>query len=152
MRHTKPTGLEFFRLDPVLDGVVGDEVPDELLVCFVQLAAPPLGRTKQLAVVQRVVGNGKPVHRAFLHPRQRWDRYLCTYDLYGPVHNVFDACRYRTLRGQVGGGLGPGNRELLGPVKWHRADRRVQFWAQKTLSHCSPQPPIQNILEINKKL
>ncbi len=61
MRHTKPTGLEFLRLDPVLDRVVGDEVPDELLVCLVQLAASPLGRTKQLAVVQRVVGNGKPV-------------------------------------------------------------------------------------------
>jgi hypothetical protein len=25
--------------------------------------------------------------------------YLCTYDLYGPVRNVFDACRY--IRGQV---------------------------------------------------
>jgi hypothetical protein len=31
-----------------------------------------------------------------------------------------------------GRGLGPGNREFLGPVKWHRADRRVPFGAQKT--------------------
>ncbi len=53
--------------------MVGDEVPDELLVCLVQLAASPLGRTKQLAVVQRVVGNGKPVHNAVSHPRQKWD-------------------------------------------------------------------------------
>jgi hypothetical protein len=63
-RITKPAGLEFLRLDPVLDRVVGDEVPDELLMGLVQLAALPLGRTKQLAVVQRVVGNGKPDHKA----------------------------------------------------------------------------------------
>jgi hypothetical protein len=44
--------------------------------------------------------------------RIRYFIYLCTYDLYGPVHNVFDACRYN--RGQVGGGLGPGNREFFG--------------------------------------
>ncbi len=31
-----------------------------------------------------------------------------------------------------GRGLGPGNRKFLGPVKWHRADRRVPFWAKKT--------------------
>jgi hypothetical protein len=73
MRITQPAGLEFLRLDPVLDRVVSDEVPDELLVCLVQLAALPLGRAKQLAVVQRVVGNGKPVHNAVSHPRQRWD-------------------------------------------------------------------------------
>jgi hypothetical protein len=29
-------------------------------------------------------------------------KYLCTYDLYGPVRNVFDAGRY--LRGEVVGG------------------------------------------------
>ncbi len=56
--------------------------------------------------------------------------YLCTYDLYGPVHNVFDACRYITWAS--GKGLGPGNGKFLGPVKWHRAVRRVPFGAQKT--------------------
>jgi hypothetical protein len=30
-----------------------------------------------------------------------------------------------------GRGLVPGNREFLGPVKWHRADRRVPFGAKK---------------------
>jgi hypothetical protein len=30
-----------------------------------------------------------------------------------------------------GRGLVPGNREFLGPVKWHRADRRVLFGAKK---------------------
>jgi hypothetical protein len=38
-----------------------------------------------------------------------------------PVRNVFDAGRYITLAS--GRGLGPGNGEFLGPVKWHRADR-----------------------------
>ncbi len=46
------------------------------------------------------------------------------------------------LLGEVGGGLGPGIREILGPVKWHRADRRVPFGAQKTRAmkpfHSSP--------------
>jgi len=26
-----------------------------------------------------------------------------------------------------GRGLGPGNQDFFGPVKWHRADRRVSF-------------------------
>jgi hypothetical protein len=58
--------------------------------------------------------------------------YLCTYDLYGPVRNVFDAGRY-IIRAS-GRGLGPGNWEFLGPVNLHRADRRVPFGAQKTLA------------------
>jgi hypothetical protein len=37
------------------------------------------------------------------------------------------------LRGQVGRGLGPGKREFFGAVKWHRAERRVPFRAQKTI-------------------
>jgi hypothetical protein len=48
--------------------------------------------------------------------------YLCTYDLYSPVHNVLDACTSITRAS--------GRR--LGPVKWHRANRRVPFGAQKT--------------------
>ncbi len=35
--------------------------------------------------------------------------------------------RANPLRGQVGGGMGPGNLDFLGPVKWHRAVRRVSF-------------------------
>jgi hypothetical protein len=45
--------------------------------------------------------------------------YLRTYDLYGPLFLM----RADPLRGQVGRGLCPGNREFLGPVKWHRADK-----------------------------
>jgi hypothetical protein len=41
--------------------------------------------------------------------------YLCIYDLYGPVHNVFDACR--SIARASGRGLGPGNRDFFGPVK-----------------------------------
>ncbi len=67
---------------------------------------------------------------------------LCTYDLYGPVRNVSDACRY-TLRGQVGGGWTLEIKSFLGPVKWHRADRLFPPLLQcgkATLPHCSPPP------------
>jgi hypothetical protein len=40
--------------------------------------------------------------------------------------------RADTLRGQVGGGWALEMESFLGPVKWHRADRRVPFGAQKT--------------------
>ncbi len=36
------------------------------------------------------------------------------------------------LLGQVGGGWALEFESFLGPVKWHRADRRVLFGAQKT--------------------
>ncbi len=52
--------------------------------------------------------------------------YLCTYDFYSPVHNVLDP-----LLGQVGGGWALEFESFLGPVKWHRVDRRVPFGAQK---------------------
>ncbi len=42
--------------------------------------------------------------------------YLCTFDLYGPVHNCFDAGRY-IMWGGGGRGVGAGNREFLGPLK-----------------------------------
>jgi hypothetical protein len=41
------------------------------------------------------------------------NNYFCTYDLYGPVHNLFDAGRYITWAS--GMGLGPGNGEYFGP-------------------------------------
>ncbi len=54
--------------------------------------------------------------------------YLWTYDLYGPTRNAFDAGK--SITRASGRGLGPGNRDFLGPVKWHRAVRRVPFGAQ----------------------
>ncbi len=38
--------------------------------------------------------------------------YLCTYDLYGPIPNVFDASIHH--EGKWDGGLGPGPRDFLG--------------------------------------
>ncbi len=38
--------------------------------------------------------------------------YLCTYDLYSLVSNVFDACRSITRASERG--LGPGNRDIIG--------------------------------------
>jgi hypothetical protein len=40
--------------------------------------------------------------------------------------------RADTLRGQVGGGWALEMNIFVGPVKWHRADRRVPFGARKT--------------------
>jgi hypothetical protein len=39
--------------------------------------------------------------------------------------------RADTLLGEVGGGWALEMESFLGPVKWHRADRRVPFGAQK---------------------
>jgi hypothetical protein len=54
--------------------------------------------------------------------------YLFTYDLYSPVHNVL------YVGPGMFWGLGPGIRKFLGPVKWHRVDKRVPFGAQKNPS------------------
>ena len=44
--------------------------------------------------------------------------YLYTYDLYGPVRNVFDAGRYMTWR-SGGVGLALEILSFVGPMKWH---------------------------------
>ncbi len=44
---------------------------------------------------------------------------------------MFWMCAY-TLRGQVGGDWALEIERFLGPVKWHQADMRVPFGAQKT--------------------
>jgi hypothetical protein len=59
--------------------------------------------------------------------------YLWTYDLFGPVcNNVMLLMRANPLRGQVGGSWALEIETFLGPVKWHRAVRRVPFGAQKS--------------------
>jgi hypothetical protein len=42
------------------------------------------------------------------------------------------------LRGEVRGGWALEFKSFLGPVKWHRADRRVPFGAQKTQEFQGP--------------
>jgi hypothetical protein len=44
-----------------------------------------------------------------------FNNYLCTYDLYSPVHNVLDACI--SITRASGRGLGPGIREFFGPCE-----------------------------------
>ncbi len=46
--------------------------------------------------------------------------------------------RADTLRGEVGGDWALEMESLLGPVKWHGADRRMPFGAQKTLDFQGP--------------
>ncbi len=72
---------------------------------------------------------GGAAHRSSPRAR-RWVKisYLCTYELYSPMHNVW---RAYPLQGQVGGGRALEIERFLGPVKWHRASRRVPFGAQK---------------------
>jgi hypothetical protein len=101
-----------------------------------------------------------------------FNNYLCTYDLYSPVHNVLDACISISER-DVRGGWALEFESLMGPVKWHRVDRRVPFGNPKnsrkvsgpivrgveeqvhkgTSSPCSGRsPPLQNLLEIKRQL
>ncbi len=63
--------------------------------------------------------------------------YLCTYVLYGPVRDAFDAGSIH-YEGKWEGGWPWKARFFLGPVKWHRADRRGPFGAQKTLDTFVP--------------
>jgi hypothetical protein len=53
------------------------------------------------------------------------NNYLCTYDLYSPAHNDFDACI--SILGQVALEF----ESFLGPVKWHRAKGEFHFGPKK---------------------
>jgi hypothetical protein len=55
--------------------------------------------------------------------------FLCTYDLYSPVHNVLDACISITRA----------SGRALRPVKWHRDQRRVPYGAHN-LENSRAQP------------
>jgi hypothetical protein len=54
-----------------------------------------------------------------------------TYDLYGPMRNVFYTCRY-ILR-TSGRGLGPGNREFFGPCEMVSSRKVSAIWGPKYL-------------------
>ncbi len=76
------------------------------------------------------------------------NKYLSTYNLYGPVCNVLDACISITRGSERG--LGPGILEFLSPVKCE-----PPFGAPSLLPHrlpTLPHHPIQNLLEINSKV
>ncbi len=61
--------------------------------------------------------------------------YLCIYDLYGPVRNVFDACRAITRAG-AGGGCALEIETFLGPEMV--TSEASAIWAQKSLDERSP--------------
>jgi hypothetical protein len=52
---------------------------------------------------------------------------------------MFWMCAY-PLRGELGGGWTLEFESFLGPVKWHRANRRVPFGSQKTQGFQGPTP------------
>ncbi len=71
-----------------------------------------------------------------LHPFGRHQTALLTLTIYAPVIYTRPCIMFwrrgYTLRGEFGGGWALEFPSFLGPVKWHRADRRVPFGAQKT--------------------
>jgi hypothetical protein len=72
--------------------------------------------------------------------------YLCTYDLYSPVHNGLDACL--SITRASGRGLGRGNQEFIGPCEMALSRyRRVPFGVQKNLRFPGPNPlPLAQVL------
>jgi hypothetical protein len=62
-----------------------------------------------------------------LGPMVVFTTYLCTYDLYSPVHNVLDAC----ISSTSGRELGPGIPEFFGPCEMASSRERVPFGDQK---------------------
>jgi hypothetical protein len=70
----------------------------------------------------------------YLYPQRVSPRlknnYLCTYNLYGPVRNAFDAGSIRYMGKWEG--VGAGYREFFGPCDLASTDRQVSFGAQKT--------------------
>jgi hypothetical protein len=57
----------------------------------------------------------------------------------GPVRNAFEVSSTH-CEGKYGGGWALKIGTFLGPVNWHRADRRVPFGAQKS-QDSRTQPP-----------
>ncbi len=76
----------------------------------------------------------------------RWLSILnCTcVAIYGPM--IYTARTYafdagKSIMRKIGRGIGPRNRDFLGPVKWHRAVRWVPFGAQKRRGQPPPTCP-----------
>ncbi len=78
-------------------------------------------------------------------PVQQIEQIKCIITIYAPM--IYAApcimllMRAASITRASGRGLGPGNREFLGPWKWHRADMQVSFGAQKLeISRAQPPP------------
>ncbi len=74
-------------------------------------------------------------HQAYIHVKQRITFYVPM--IYTAPCIMFWVRAY-PLRGEVGGGWALEFKSFLGPVKWHQADRRVPFGAQKTREFQNP--------------
>ncbi len=66
------------------------------------------------------------------------NNYLCTYDLYSPVHNAFDAGSIR-YEGKWEG-VGPWKSRVFQALEWQRADRQVPLGTQKNSRFRGPKP------------
>jgi hypothetical protein len=82
---------------------------------------------------------GRPINHAGIRPDLYLFIFVAILTIYAPM--IYTApcimfwMRAYPLRGEVGGGWALEFESFLGPVKWHRADRRVPFGAQKTRAH-----------------
>ncbi len=77
--------------------------------------------------------------------RNVWGKIICILAIYAPL--IYTApcvmllMRAASITRASGRGLGPGNWEFSGPVKWHRTDWRVPFGAKKVeISRAQPPP------------
>ncbi len=62
--------------------------------------------------------------------------YLCTYDLYGPMRNAFDAGSIH-YEGKWAGGWALEIETLMGPVKWRRGRIASAIWGPNDLTGTS---------------
>jgi hypothetical protein len=71
--------------------------------------------------------------------------YLCTNDLYSPVCNIFNACRYIIWVG--GRGLGSGNGEFVGPCEMASSQQASAIWGPKNSRFPGPNPlPLAHVM------
>ncbi len=72
--------------------------------------------------------------------------YLCTYDLYSPVHIGLDACI--SITRTSGRGLGPENWKFFGPCKITSSRRAI--WGPKISRFPGPNPfPLAQIMDMH---
>jgi hypothetical protein len=64
--------------------------------------------------------------KKFLERKVLYYNYLCTCDLYSPVHNVLDGYIYSTWGS--GRGLGPGIPEFFGPCEMGTSRQASSIW------------------------
>ncbi len=75
--------------------------------------------------------------------------YLCTYDLYSPMHNVLDVCI--SITRVSGRGLGHGHREFFVPCEMASSRQASVIWGPKNSRFPGPNPlPLAQVRDMHK--